>query len=248
MSALFLSSVGYGVTANEQSVAPARRMTLDEPGLVYRSTGNLATITATSDASLFIADSVAVTGARLLATDTIRVRAGSVPDMTSGVVADVTTQAWTGTSPIAGATCLIALPSPVMARYFRIDITTGNTFVEISRLLIGRRIEVDGIDEGAVITFTSGSPQEGPGWTTVLEQRTRLAWKANVGNIHRTLTFTSWAPFLSSVGTHAAFLFIPDTDTVDLQRQAALVRLQSNANLVEVTGDRYRVELNVLEV
>ena len=50
------------------------------------------------------------------------------------------------------------------------------------------------------------------------------------------------------VGLHEDWLFIPDTSSNAFQQQAVLVRQQANAKITEVTSDRFKVELQLLEV
>ncbi len=250
MSAVFLPPLAgdYEVhSSNAAATAPASRVLLDEPGLVARSGGNSLSLTFSLTERTF--DSIAATGTNLRASDTVRVRVGSVADMSSDVLLDYSVNAWNGVAPVGSAITYIPLDRPYTAQFVRLDFTTSNTFVEVSRVLIGKRIEVDGIDNDPSITHVGGATvEDGPGWTTVGEARTRVQWTANVGNVPSTAYYQEWSPFLSRAGKHAGFLFVPQTDSTALQHEAKLVRHQQDANTVPLSMTRYRVEMKLLEV
>lgn len=248
MGAVFLPARSMTVVAhNSQANAPADRVLLDEPGLVARAVGSLF---LTFDLMGQSFDSIAAIRHTLAATDTVRIRAGSVADMNSGVALDVTIPAWSGIKPVGKAISYAALPGTYNARYVRIDLISGTgALVEVSRVIVGQRVESDGIDRGAQLAYSSGSTvEDGPGWTSVGPQRSRISWQANVGNIQRSYFYSNWSPFLNQVGIHEGFLFIPQTASNALQHEAALVRLKEDAKIVDVTSDRNRVEMTLFEV
>lgn len=247
MSAVFLHSLDFIATADGADNAPASRLSLDEPGLTYRSNGNETIITLDCHAPVEM-NAIALIRAKLEPTATIEVQAyndGSFSDP----ALFVSQEAWSGIGRDDAAICYVPFPSTVTARYVRVTVRTTRTIVEISRILVGKRIEVDGIDNNPELTHVSGSTvEDGPGWTTVGPQRTRLQWKANVGNVHRSDFYASWAPFLNRTGKHGSFLFIPNTTSDALQQEACLVRHQQDAKTVPVTYSRYRVEMQLFEV
>jgi len=248
MSAVFLPPLDYSIVSSDAvQVAPASRVMLDEPGLVARSAAQTLTMTFNMGDQSY--DTIAVIGTNLLSSDRVRVRIGNNAEMTSGIMFDTTVQAWTGNPPLDKAITYIPLNNTFSALYVRIDITSSRTFVEVSRVIIGKRLEVDGIDTEPNITPVSGSIiDDGPGWTSADDYRTRMAWKANVGNVLASSYWTDWHPFLKRVGKHAGFLFIPQTESDSIQLQAGLMRHKEDANIVPVTYSRVRVELNLLEV
>jgi hypothetical protein len=248
MSAVFLPSQPMTIAAhNSQANAPADRVLLDEPGLVARAIG---TLSLTFDLGGRAFDSVAAIRHSLAATESIRIRVGSVADMSSGVLLDTTAAPWSGAAPVGKAITYIALPGSYTAPFVRVDlVSSGANPVEVSRIIVGSRVEADGIDRGAQLAYASGSSVvDGDGWTTVGPQRSRINWQANVGNIARTYFYAKWAPFLNQVGKHEGFLFIPQTKSDALQHEAALVRLKEDAKIVDVTSDRNRVEMTLFEV
>lgn len=245
MSSVFLRSYRYAVSAISASDAPAKRLLSPEPALTYRSTTSTATINADLQ-TLKTVNSVALVGARLNATDTIRVQ---LFDAANVQVSDVSVRAFSGTARDGAAIVYVALQGDFMARYVRVTVQTSRSIVEVSRLLIGDRLEIDGIDSGPEITPTSGSTvEDGPGWTTTVSARTRISWKATAGNVKPADLWNRWLPFSSGVGLHEDWLFIPDTSSNAFQQQAVLVRQQANAKITEVTSDRFKVELQLLEV
>lgn len=250
MSAVFLAPPVVEpsiVSDTAQASAPASRVLLDEPGLVARGTG---TLSVTFDMGSTAYDTVAAIRNNLPAAATIRVRAASSADMTSGVVLDTTVQAWSGEAPTTKAISYIPLPAIYTERYVRVDlIAVGASLVEVSRIIIGKRIEVDGIDRGATQTAVSGSQvDDGPGWTTVGEARARKKWTANVGNIARLPYYREWAPFLDRMGKHTGFLFIPQTASIGLQQEAVLVRNADDPKVTDLSSERFQIEMSLFEV
>ena len=248
MSAVILEGQPYAVTANSATNAPASRLLLDEPGLTFRSNGNTATIDITGvGGGYIIADTIALVGARLNSNDRIRVQAGM--SATNLGFLDFTDSAWTGPTRNDQAICYLPFPFAISAPFFRVTITTARDFVEVSRLLIGERIEFDGIDQKPTITPMSGSTiDDGPGWTSVGPQRTRNQWKASVGNIKNTDFYGKWSGFLDRTGKHTGFLFVPNTESIALQQEAILARHQQDATIIPLTTDRWQVDLQLLEV
>lgn len=248
MAAVFLPSRVMSVlNSNSQTNAPADRVLLDEPGLVARAQG---TLSLTFDLAGQSFDTVAAIGSTLASSNTVRVRVGSVADMSSDVLLDQTYPAWSGAAPTGKAISYLPLPGAYTARYVRVDLIAGGaTLVEVSRILIGQRIETDGIDRDAEKTPVSGSSvDDGPGWTTVGEARTRTRWKATAGNVKRAAFYAQWTSFLDRVGKHEAFLFIPQTTSPGLQTEAALVRNQDDPAITYPTSERVSIEFNLLQV
>lgn len=250
MAAVFLPPLPVEPTiqsSNAVATAPASRVLLDEPGLVARAAGTLS-FTFNMQAQSF--DTVAAIGHSLRAAQSVRVRVGSDATMATGVVFDQTFAAWSGASPLDRAISYIPLPQVFNERFVTVDLIGSDGIdISVSRVIVGKRIEVDGIDQNAQWNFTSGSTvDDGPGWTTVGDQRSRMTWTVNAGNVPRANYVAEWASFLHRVGKHAGFLFIPYDGSDSLQQQAVLVRHKEDANVVDVTSDRYRVEMTLFEV
>lgn len=250
MAAVFLPPLANEPTlesSNAIATAPASRVLLDEPGLVARASGTLS-FTFNMLGQAF--DTVAVIRHSLRADQSIRVRVGTDASMASGVVFDRTFPAWSGAPPFDKAISYLPLPQLFTARYVAIDLVgSAGIEIEASRIIVGKRIEIDGVDANAQHNYTSTSSiDDGGAWTTIGQERSRLTWTVNAGNVTKTSYVADWAPFLHRVGKHSGFLFIPYDGSDALQQQAALMRHKEDANVVDVTWSRYRVEMSLYEV
>ncbi|MBD8699272.1 hypothetical protein IFT54_05510 [Sphingomonas sp. CFBP 13714] len=255
MAAVFVAPLPFtALAANEQATAPLSNTRNDEPGFVWRS-ANLTTVYAKVQLTGAVTewDTFALVGSNLRATDTIRVRAGATAaavDGTSGLTVDQTFNAWTGVAPTGGALSFKLLGAVVASPFVRMDITsTGNpaTYVQAQRIVIGKRVETDGVNVGAEITFDDSSIVEtGPGYTSVDIYNVRIGWKVTLDFITDAKFFTNWFPFLRRVGTFQPFVFIPDTDSLYVQSQAVFARVTSSAKGSLPGTDANTVEINVL--
>ncbi len=253
MAAVLVAPLPFvAIAANEQATAPLSYTRSDEPGFVWRS-ANLTTVFAKVQLSGAEWDTFALVGSNLRATDTIRIRAGNSAadvDGTSGLSLDQTFNAWTGVAPTGGALSFKLLAASVTSPFVRIDITSsGNpaTYVQAQRIVIGKRVETDGVTLGSEQTFEDGSVVEtGPGYTTVDRYNVRIGWKVTLDFITDAKYFTNWFPFLRSVGSSQAFVFIPDTDSLYIQNQAVFARITSSAKGSMPGTDANIVEINLL--
>ncbi len=238
MAAVLVAPLPFtALAANEQATAPLSNTRSDEPGFVWRS-ANLTTVYAKVQLTSAVTDwdTFALVGSNLRATDTIRVRAGATSaavDGTSGLTVDQTFNAWTGVAPTGGALSFKLLGAIVTSPFVRIDITsTSNpaTYVQAQRIVIGKRVETDGVNVGAEQTFEDSSPIEtGPGYTSVDVYNVRIGWKVTLEGITDAKYYTNWFPFLRTVGLTQAFVFIPDTDSPYVQNQAVFARVTGSA-------------------
>jgi len=243
------------LAANENSTAPLKNANVDEPAMVWRS-ANLTTVYAKFQLDGTAWDTIAVGGSNLRAGDTIRVRAGATAaavDGTTGLTVDQTFTAWSGVAPTKGALSFKLLAASVTSPFVRIDITsTGNPagYVEVSRIVIGLRVQHDGVSVGAEQTFEDMSIiEEGLGYTTVDRYGVRVGWKITLDGITDAMYFTNWFPFLRDVGRSKAFVFIPDDSSTYLQNQAMLCRISgSPAKGSAPASDFNIVEFVVLSV
>lgn len=249
MSAVFLRSLPLAiVTSNALDRAPARRVLSPEPALVMRASGNTAIITF-DVGSTKAYDTIAVM-ANIGSAGVVRSRGGSDKSMTTAIDFDQSAS-WSGIAPDERhALIYLTLPASETSRYVRLDIQdTGLAEIEVSHVLIGQRIECDGIDGEPEFTPRSGTDiEDGSGWTTASENRTRLGWKFSVGNVKRTPFFTQWSPFINGVNIAKPFMFIPDTETDVRQRQAGIYRNVDMPKTSELYDDRWKMEFTVLEV
>lgn len=243
------------VAANQQATAPGTNLRVDEPAMVYRSTGTTASITAqVLDSQPW--DTICLVGSNLRATDTIKITAASSQaDVNSGtnLTVNQTVAAWTGTAPTNGALSFVTLAAPVTSPFVRIDITSnGNPagYVQASRLVVGKRVNHDGVAMGAEQTYEDSSVvEEGPGFTSVERYNVRVGWKVTLDGIKDAAYYGNWFPFLRSVGKSRAFVFIPDDASAYVQNQAVFCRVSSSPAKANFPGqDAGIVEFTVLSV
>lgn len=244
------------VSASQQPNAPASNLRLDEPAMVYRSEGLFGITIVVQMPSGAAYDTICLVGSNLAATDTIRVRAGAsqaVVAGTTGLTANRTVNAWSGTAPTNGALSFITLPTPITSPFVRIDISSGGNpagYVEASRLVIGQRVNHDGISMGAEQTYEDSSViEEGPGFTSVERYNVRIGWKVTLDGIKDAALYGTFYPFLRSVGKSRAFVFIPDDSSPYVQNQAVFCRVNSSPAKASFPGqDANLVEFTVLSV
>lgn len=250
MTAVFLAPQRVSVAAASQSTAaPATNALVDPAGLVWRSNG-LSGVYAT-----FIVtgafDSIALTGTNLRATDTVHVRTGGNAEMTNPQV-DRTVQAWTGAPGSNGAITYVGLETTTNGPYVRIDIvSTGNPagYVEVQRVVIGKRVEVQAIDSGASQGFEDASTIEDINGMTLTDvYRVRDSWKFTVSDTTRATYATQWYPLLKSVGKHRALLFVPDTTSPYLQTEACLAYVTGSPKGDSQSSDFWKMDINLLSV
>lgn len=236
MTAVLVSPKTFTVlAANERAVAPASNMRVDEPAMVWRSS-NLTTIYVKAQLDGTEWNTFALVGSNLRATDTIRIRAGATAaavDGTTGLTVDETFAAWSGVAPTNGALSFKLLNVSNTSPFVRVDFTsTGNAagYVQASRLVLGKRVETDGVAVGAEQTFEDMSViEDGPGYTTVDVYGTRVGWKVTLDGITDALYNINWFPFLRDVGKRKALVFIPETESTYIQSQAVFGRLVGSA-------------------
>lgn len=250
MSAVFLAPQKLSVAAASQSAtAPASNALVDPAGLVWRSNGLSGIYGTFSVPAAF--DSIALTGTNLRAMDTVRVRTASNPDMTNAIV-DRTVQAWSGAPGSNGAITYVGLEAAANGPYVRIDINSASNpagYVEVQRILIGKRIEILGIDHGASQGFEDASTIEDINGMTLSDvYRVRDSWKFNVSDTTQATYALQWYPFLKSVGKHKAILFIPNTASPYLQTEACLAYITGSPKGDSQSSDFWKMDINLLSV
>jgi hypothetical protein len=255
MAVILVAPLPFTVSsANQQATAPASNLNVDEPAMVYRSQG-AATITVQLPAGSSW-DTACLVGSNLRASDTFKVTAAAtLADVNNGtnLTYNRTVSAWTGPAPTSGALSFVTLPTANTSPFVRIDITsTGNPagYVQASRLVIGKRVDHDGVSMGAEQTYEDSSVvEEGPGYTSVDRYNVRVGWKVTLDSIKDAAYYGNWFPFLRSVGKSRAFVFIPDDASPYLQNQAVFCRVNSSPAKANFPGqDAGIVEFTVLSV
>jgi hypothetical protein len=240
-------------SSNNSTTAPATNLNLDHPSMVWRSS-NLTSVQITVQLPAGSWDTVCLSGTNLRATDTIRIRAAATAAATtSSPTYDSTAlPAFSGAANSGGNTSLILTPAVRTETFIRIDITsTGNpaTYVEARRLVIGKRIEEDGIDLNAEHSFEDNSQRtEYRNFETVDPYDTKTSWKFSIGYIKEASYWSNWFPLLRDAGTKKGVLSIPDSQSAYLQSEAVFGRITSSAKGSAVSSDYYKLELYVREI
>lgn len=240
-------------SSTSASNAPASNLNLDHPSMVWRS-ANLTSVQITVQLGAGSWDTIALVKNNLRATDTVRIRAASTAAATtSGPAYDSgNLSAFSGTANSLGSMTLLTLSGVRTETFIRIDITsTGNPagFVEAARLIIGKRIEEDGIDQNADHNFEDTS-QNTPyrGFDAIDPFDVKTSWKFTIGYIKEASYWQNWFPFLRDVGMKKAVLFVPDRDSAYLQSETVFGRVTSMAKGNPVSSDYYKLELYIREI
>lgn len=241
------------LTPSEQSNAPAANLLRDEPARVWRSNGlSNPSFVAQLDGGQW--DTFALVGNNLPASATIRLRGGSSAAVVngSGAPLDVTFDAWAGMAPLDKATSFHLLESPVSHAFVRVDVsspTNPDGYVQAAHLVIGKRVETDGVNIGAERAHTDGSLINDDGATTTIqERRRRRQWKVSVGPLTATAYYAEWDRFLYSVGKSRGYLYIQETDSPWCQSEAGFARNQVEAKSVRPSNNYAKIDLTLLEV
>lgn len=215
----------------------------DEPGLVWRSTGLSGQYLRVNLSGAW--DTIALMGSNLRASATIRIRAGATSaatDATSGAPIDVTINAHTGSIKRTGAMSFYKLNGPVNHTWVRIDITdTGNPdgYLQASRLVIGKAIECDGIDNGAEVSYENRST------SNLLRFKTTPTWKMTLSGISEADYYAEWEDFIDWAAERRAFLFVPIVGGPHMHKQMGLATFANVAKATKINHDRSEVELTV---
>jgi hypothetical protein len=220
--------------------ASATNMNRDEPGLVWRPGGTSGSVTIQHDGTAW--DTIALVNSNLRGTATVQVRAGAssgAVDGSSGLALNQTVQAYTGVAPAQGSGTItyITLAVPITSPFVRIDISdSGNPagLVQVSRLVLGKRVEHDGITSDSAMTIldTSDLPS-GLGWTAVNPFPTKRSWRVKMDGLTDTKYWNDYDNLLNVAGAKAGVLFVPDTDVAFVQRQAVFGRFTGQPVSIE---------------
>ncbi|MFX4084043.1 hypothetical protein N6H05_23890 [Sphingobium sp. WTD-1] len=240
-------------SSNSASNAPASNLNLDHPSMVWRSS-NLTSVQITVQLGAGSWDTIALVKNNLRATDTVRIRAAnSASNTTASPTYDSgNLSAFSGSSNSAGSLTLLTLSGARTETFIRIDITsTGNPagYVEAARVVIGKRLEEDGIDLNAEHSFedTSQSTQY-RGFEAIDPFDVKPSWKVTIGYVKEANYWTNWYPLLRDVGMKKAVLFLPDRDSAYLQSENLFGRITSMAKGSPVSSDYFKLELYVREI
>ena len=239
MSAILCLPLAFTVSANTgwSALTPVTNLNIDEPGMVARSTGNTASFTVNLGSSQSI-DTVALVGSNLPSSATVTVTAGGY---NSG-----STAAYTGVKDAETTTKTILQFSPVTTSTVTVQITS-NAPIQIQRLVIGKRINTEGIDQGCTQSFEDQSViEQGAGHTTVERFDVLTSWKAKMSWISDAQWRSQFFPFFRKAGQSRAVLFVPTADDpTTFQHEAVFGRFTSVAKGDYNNYDNWVVEFTL---
>jgi hypothetical protein len=239
--------------ANQNAIYPAGNLALDYPSMVWRSS-NLSAVYCRFEILAGSWDTVCLYGTNLRPSDTVRIRAGSsATGTTSSPSFDSGNRpAFSGQASANSNMVLIDVGSLRTERFVRIDISSsGNPsgYVEASRLIIGQKVEEQGVDWGAEQSFEDPSEvSEYRGFSTVDAYPTKAAWKFSITGITPQQYATNWVPLLRANGTKSGVLFVPDTDSEFVQDEAVFGRMITAGKGQAVSSSEYKVDLTIKEI
>lgn len=243
MSTLFLPPIPFTVLAQSGGVTPTSYLLNDEKGLVWRTanlTGNY--ITAQLDGSVI--DTVAIVGSNLIAGNTVRFRLGNTQAAVEGSSAaiDVTIGLAAGTADTNQALLFHKLTTPAAHGFLRIDFTAASnpdTFLEFSRLVVGKSVICDGVSAGVEFGYDNQTV------SSLDREATKPMWKFTVSGFTEATYWSLWHPLLKVLGDKRGFLFIPDLQSDYLQQQALFCYVTSTSKGSATNSDYYMIDIQV---
>ncbi len=218
----------------------------DEPGLVWR-TNNLGAITLVVELDGQEIDTVALAGTNLLHGNTVRIRLGATQaEINSGTApVDITTGIANGTPMIGNSFVIQKLDAPDAYLFMRLDIVaTGNAvpYVDVSRLLIGKSVNCDGVDVGAELNYVNNTN------SALDPKRTKPLWKVTVSGFTEATKFGIWHPLLLDLGDQHGFLFVPYLEGDFVQEQAVFGFISTQSKGTASNSDYWVIDLQVQSI
>lgn len=252
MSLILVQPHNFTVLSSQSAAtAPASNLNVDYPNMVWKST-------STTDAFIEIRldpsaswDFIGLVGANLVATDTVRIRsAGNQANLTASPSYDMMFNVL-GTLN-SDFNLAYHLPSSAKShRFIRLDFSAANNpngSLQAKRLVIGRRLDGDGVDVGADFNIEDTSRISDYRGIQISDPfDAKDSWKFSVGYVKKDDYNTKWRSFIKSA-LGKAVLFIPDTLNNSHNQEAVFGRLQGPTNAGLITGDAYKVNLYIREV
>lgn len=239
MSTLLLNPNPFNVVS--ASGQNAQFLLMDEPGLVWRNSSASASLVVGLDGSVI--DTVALAGTNLKAGSTVRIRLGSSESAVNGTAAvDITTTIAKGV-PVAGRSFVIQkLPSAAAHSFLRIDITSGGGHIEVSRLVVGKSVNCDGVDIGAELTYLNDTK------SYLDPKKTKPVWKVTVSGFTEYEKFRTWHPLLVDLGDQHGFLFVPYLEGDYVQEQASFGFMSGHSKGTALTSDYWNIDLQIQSI
>lgn len=251
MSAFVVRPLPFSVVAATQlAVAPASNANLDSPGLTWRAGSLNAYVIIDLGAGSLAYDTIAIVGSNQRPSDTVQIRTGTTSGGT-GAFSPPAEAAFTGSKPATYSTVSVfKLSSTRTERYVRLDLTaTGHPdgTISVQRIVIGKRVAADGVAANCELMFDDQSViSDGPGYANIDEYPVLPKTKANIPLIKDDVFRTEWIPFLHSVGSSKAFLFVADDlSPANYQTDVFFGRMTAAAPAKHPTYDQWQVEITI---
>jgi hypothetical protein len=252
MATILVHPYNLTFTASQSAATnPASHLNVDYPNMVWKSTSSTGAYVTFQLDSALPWNFVGLVGANLFGADTIRVRAASsAAQVTSAPQYDQTFKV-TGTEDANFNLAYLATNADRTLRFFRLDFTlTGNpnAFVQAQRLVVGKRLEADGIDIGSDLNFEDPSRvSEYRGIQIVDSFDVKQSWKFAISNVPSIDYNQQWRSFIKQ-NSGKGLLFIPDTLSGFHNQESVFGRIQAQTNGSVISNDKYKVNLYIREV
>ena len=135
-------------------------------------------------------------------------------------------------------------------RYVRVDISAAGHpagFVQASRLVIGKAVTTDGVDQDADNGFESlDTINSGTGYTSFQYFSTLPTWKVTFSEISDYSWRADWHPLLQWAGAGRGVLLVPEVEAVDKhQTQVVFGRIVNKPTGKYSTYDRVSLDIQV---
>lgn len=234
MSAIFVRPLPF--TATETSPLPlggsVANLNNDKPNMVWRFGLDAPYLIIDLGSTARSYNYVALLGANLRASDTVRIRTGTGTTGT-GSFDGTARAAYVGEKDEETTTkAIYPLPATRGERFVRIDLAAPSHpdgFVEFSRLVVGMSVEGEGIELGAEQSFETQSViATGPGFRNTDVYESLDAWKVSTPWIKAADWRTTWAPFLRYASRGHGVLFIADDTTPATWQNEAIFGFLTN--------------------
>lgn len=215
MSALFVKPLPFTLAGTSTVVAGSvANLNNDEPGMAWRSGLTSPYVIVDLGPTVPAYNYVALFGANLRASDTVRITTGTTNTGTGGY-AGAALPAFTGSKDETTTTkAIFKLPASRTDRFVRIELSAPShpdNFVQFTRLVIGSAIVTDGIAYDAEQGFeTQSIITTGPGYRSKDELPSLDSWKLSTGWINNDSWRNQWMPMLRYASRGNGLLFIPD--------------------------------------
>ena len=252
MACYLVRPINFTVISSQSAATnPADNLNNDYPNMVWRSTSTTSVLLEVRIEAGDEWDFVGLVGANLYGADSIRLAySGSLSTVRND-------PSYVRTMNVSGAvnsdTNLVfhAADAVRSGGYFRLEFTLSgnpNAFVQAQRLVIGKRVQADGIDVGSDFNFEDTSRvSEYRGIQIVDAFDAKQSWKFSISNVKTADYNVKWRAMLKAASGKPV-LFIPDTENGGHNQESVFGRIQGQTNAGLSASDQYKINLYIREV